>query len=236
MARPSSFASTGRQLQSVPLSKRLLFPTLPSADLPPLFLTPVPPELTAELYDFIALALRAFVNPWWSKISKYDKEFLPEINRILTLVIRALEVRVLATDFAPLVFCDLPAILTQHYNDFRDASAKLSTSYAGGGSLSLPVLFHQLQPHLAVSPEGKIDPEYFRQVVDHVLKSCLPHEDYEPEAERFIIREIILKVVLNDVVPKVTQPWFIQKAILELLGSDDELVKVGGPVVLQTVR
>lgn len=91
-----------------------------------------------------------------------------------------------------------------------------------GGAVPLPHLFHHLQPHVAVSVEGKIDEEYFRQAFDHILKSCLPPQDYAPEAERYLIREIILKVVVKDVIPRVTQPWFIQRTILDLLGPSPD--------------
>ncbi|KAJ7630693.1 PXA domain-containing protein [Roridomyces roridus] len=212
------------------LSKRLLFPTWPSNDLPPLFAAPsTPPELTAELYDFIALALRAFVNPWWTKISRYDKEFLPDIARILTHVVRALETRVLDADLVPLVFHDVPAIVTQHYRDYRNAAAKVSTSYASGGALGIPLLFHNAQPHMAVAADGTIDPEYMRQLVDHILKSCLPPEDYAPEPERYVIREIVVKILLQDVIPKITQPWFIQKIILDSLGQQSVLLSKPRP-------
>ncbi|KAJ7900088.1 PXA domain-containing protein [Mycena olivaceomarginata] len=198
---PPSFASNKSALAKASLSKRLLFPTWPSNDLPPLFAAPAtPPELTAEVYDFVALALRAFVNPWWTKITRYDKDFLPDITRILTHVVRAVEARVQDADLAPLVFRDVPAILTQHYRDYRNAASKLSTSYASGAALPLP---------------------YVRQIVDHILKACLPEEDYAPEPQRFIIREIVLKILLKDVFPKITQPWFIQKTILDLLGQED---------------
>ncbi|KAF7319955.1 PXA domain-containing protein [Mycena kentingensis (nom. inval.)] len=212
---------------NVNLAKRLLFPNV---DPPPLFANPAtPPELTAEVYDFIALALRAFVNPWWTKISRYDKQFLPDITRILTHVVRVLEQRVQDRDLAPLIFRDVPTIVTQHYRDYRNAEAKLSTSYASGGALSLPVIFHGIQPHMAVSPDGTIDPEYMRQIVDHILKSCLPPEDYEPEAERFVIREIVLKILLKDVIPKITQPWFIHKIILDQLGQDEVVIAESRP-------
>ncbi|KAJ7169629.1 PXA domain-containing protein [Mycena filopes] len=227
---PPSFTSTKSTLAKASLPKRLLFPALPSNDLPPLFATPTtPPELTAEVYDFVALALRAFVNPWWTKITRYDKEFLPDITRILTHVVRALEARVQDTDLAPLVFRHVPAILTQHYRDYRNASSKLSTSYASGAALSLPLLFHGLQPHMAVAPDGSIDTEYMRQVVDHILKACLPEEDYAPEPQRFVIREIVLKILLKDVIPKVTQPWFIQKTILDLLGEEEVVIAKSRP-------
>ncbi|KAJ7275290.1 PXA domain-containing protein [Mycena haematopus] len=221
----TSFTSAKSALAKASLSKRLLFPAWPSNDLPPLFAAPTtPPELTAEVYDFVALALRAFVNPWWTKITRYDKEFLPDITRILTQVVRAVEARVLDADLAPLVFHDVPVIVTQHYRDYRNAASKVSTSYASGAALSLPALFHALQPHMAVAADGTIDPEYLRQIVDHILKACLPEEDYAPEPQRLIIREIVLKILLKDVVPKITQPWFIQKTILDLLGQEDILL------------
>ncbi|PBL00812.1 hypothetical protein ARMGADRAFT_956923 [Armillaria gallica] len=215
----SNRSNTQRQQQQpVSLARRLLFPSLPNTDLPLLLASPVPPELTAELYDFIALALRAFVNPWWTKITRYDKEFLPDITRILTVVVRDLEERVLATDFTSVICRDIPVILTQHYTDYRNASSKIATAYAAGGALSIDQLFHQFQPHMALSPDGQIDRDYIRQILDHILKVCLPPEDFEPEAERLIVREILLKIVVKDVIPKIVQPWFIQKTILDLLG------------------
>ncbi|KAI0724358.1 PXA domain-containing protein [Cerioporus squamosus] len=219
----------------VTLAKRILFPTLPAdADLPPLLLSPAAaPELNAELYDFIALALRAYVNTWWSKITRYDKEFLPEITRILTVVMRTLEARLLATDLSPLVLRDLPTLLNQHWTDYRNAQSKLHTSYASGGAASLAQLFHQMQPHMAVSADGVVDPVYVRQAVDHILKTCLPPEDYEPETERYIVREIILKVLVGSVLPRVTQPWFIHKLILDQLGPekpDGKVVEHANPV------
>ncbi|KII93458.1 hypothetical protein PLICRDRAFT_49505 [Plicaturopsis crispa FD-325 SS-3] len=228
MASVRSAASTTatKQTQLVPLARRLLFPALPAstASLPPLLASSgLPAELDIELYDFTALALRAFVVPWWSKISRYDKDFLPSITSVLTSVIRSLESRVLAADLTPLLLQTLPLLLTQHYSDFRNAQAKVASAYASGGAASLPQLFHQLQPHIAVDANGVIDDVYVRTAVDHILKACLPEEDYAPEAERFIVREIVLKVVLQDVVPRVTQPWFIHRTILNLLGPSKEV-------------
>lgn len=217
-----SSVQTKQQPQS--LARRLLLLPHSSDDLPPLLplSADANPELTAELYDFIAMALRAFVNPWWTKLTRYDKEFLPHINRILVHVFHILEERVHNAQLEPLVFHDLPTLITQHYVDFRNSQAKLSTSYATGGAATLPHLFSQSQPHMAISPDGTIDPEYYRQVVDLILKVCLPEEDYNPETERFIVREVIVKILVNDIIPKITQPWFIQKTILDLLGSRED--------------
>jgi hypothetical protein len=221
MALAGSILSNNTTRPHQSLARRLLFPNH-QGDLPPLLASPnVPPELQAEIYDEVALALRAYINPWWTKITRYDKEFLPQTARIITSAVRALEARLLAVDLSALFFQDVPAILTQHYRDYRNAASKLSSSYATGGAASLPQLFHHLQPHIALSADGKIDLEYYRQIVDHMLKACLPPEDYAPEAERVIVREVIVKVLVDDVIPKVTRPWFIQQSILDLLGESD---------------
>jgi hypothetical protein len=196
------------------LAKRLLSPNDPL----PLLISQ---DLTPELYDFIAISLRAYVSPWWSKISRYDKDLLPHLTRVLISVIRVLHSRTQALDIHSLVFHDAPPIITQHYRDYRNAASKTSTAYATGGAVPLSTLFFHLQPHIAILPDGSLDPEYYRQLVDHILKVCLPPEDYDPEPERLIVREIIVKLLLNDVIPKITQPWFIHKTILDLIGPPE---------------
>ncbi|KAJ3535611.1 hypothetical protein NM688_g6955 [Phlebia brevispora] len=214
-----------KSYKPVTLARRLLFPQLPpDGDLPPLLAAQsIHPELNPELYDFIAIALRAYVHPWWTKITRYDKEFLPVITRVLTSVIRTLETRLAQTDLSPLLLRDLPVLLTQHVVDYRHAKSKLHSSYAAGGAASFPQLFHQLQSHMALSPEGKVDDTYIRQAIDELLRACLPAEDYEAEAERYIVREIVLKVLVDGVIPRVTQPWFIHQSVLTLLGPEKGL-------------
>jgi PXA domain len=208
---------------STTLARRLLFPQLPQgADLPPLLLSDsFPAELHAELYDFFALALRAFINPWWTKITRYDKEFLIQVNSILIDVVRSLESRLSSKDISPLIFRDIPSLISQHYDDYRTAALKLNTSYSVGGGASLPQLFHQFQPHMAITAYGQINEDYVRQYIDFILKACLPPEDFNPDTERYMIREIIVKIVL-DVIPRLSQPWFIHKLALDILGSSGD--------------
>jgi hypothetical protein len=213
---------------NVSLTKRLLFPHLsPSEPIPPLLQTSSAyPALDAELYDLIALALRAYINPWWTKVTRYDKQLLVELTRILTSVIRAFEARALAADLSTLIYHDLPTLLAQHCADYRIAARKLGSSYAAAGSASHPMLFHGQQQHVGVSSDGKIDQVYVRAAVDIVLKACLPPEDWDTEAERYLFREIIVKTVCVDVAPRITQPWFLHSTLLDLLGPADELLTV----------
>ena len=220
--------STTTKPSNVVLYRRLLFPSLsPSVDPPPL-LQHGSQELNAELYDFIALALRAYITPWWSKITRYDREFVPHVAYIIGVVTRSLETRLLAADIPELLFRAVPTLLSQHFADYRAASAKVGTSYALGGAATLPHLFHQLQGHMAIDAEGHIDPEYIRHTLDLILQACLPPDDYNSDAERAIIREVIVKVLLGDVVPLLVQPWFIHKQLLDIVRPS--LEKSASPV------
>jgi hypothetical protein len=210
------------------LTRRLLFPHLPPfSPVPPLLQTSSTyPALDAELYDLVALALRAYINPWWIKITRFDKQLLLELTRIISSVLRAIETRALAVDLSPLIYNDLPTLLVQHCADYRGAARKLGSSYAAAGSASLPALFHGQQQHVGVSVDGKIDEVYVRAAVDIVLKACLSPEDWDAEAERYLIREVIVKTFCIDIAPRITQPWFLHSTLLGLLGPPDEPLNV----------
>ncbi|GBE78161.1 predicted protein [Sparassis crispa] len=75
---------------------------------------------------------------------------------------------------------------------------------------------------MAISVNGLIDEVYVRQAIDFLLKECLPPDDYESDAERYVFREIVVKVLLSSVVPRITEPWFIHKLILDLIGPEKD--------------
>jgi len=218
----SSTTAASTKPGHIALHRRLLFPHLPASSPVPALLRNASPELNAELYDLLALALRAHITPWWSKITRYDRDFIPQVAAILSHVLRVFEERVVEADLTDVLFRALPIVLTQHYEDYRAAEDKVGTSYAAGGAMDVPQLFHQLQGHMAIDAEGHIDPSYIRHTLDHVLEACLPAEDFESDAEHAIVREVIAKVVMNDIAPLLVQPWFIHKIVLGVLRPGSE--------------
>ena len=206
---------------SLSLASRILF----HSSSPPL-LFPALPELSTELYNIIALSLRAYVSPSYTKFSRYDRDFLPRLSVLLSALILNVHARIVSPAVYPhipaLVFIHLPVILTQHFHDYKSATRKLGSSYAIGGAASLPDLFALQQPHIAFRQDRTINPEYYRQVIDHILRLLLPPEEYAPDAERLLITEIILKVFLNDILPRISHPAFIYSLLLDLLGPSEE--------------
>lgn len=203
------------------LTRRLLFPQLQQDEpLPPLLISNNQQltKLDAELYDIVALSLRAFVLPWWSKVSKQDKEFCGQICRVITHVIRELQRRLSKTDLLLFLLHDITTIFTQHYIDYRIAAAKTSTSYASGGALTFSETFHALQSHMAITPDGLVDEAYLRLAVEQVLNICLPIEDKTSETERAIIREITVNILQENLFGRTAQPWFWMRLLLNELG------------------
>ena len=135
--------------------------------------------------------------------------------------LRSLEARLVEADLVGLLVHDLPLLVAQHYSDYRTVEAKIRSGYATGLHENVDPyvqLFHGLQPHLAVSPDGTVDGTYIRQAVEHIMKVCLPPEDWAAETERSIVCEIVVKVLVGSAIPKLTQPWFAHKILLEVLG------------------
>lgn len=213
----------------VSLARRLLFPSLPpSAPLPPILTLgldgsdPALVELNTELYDFLALTLRAFVQTWWSQLTPRDRDLLPQITRVLTHVMQDIEQRASNVDFASLALRQIPTLVDLHINDYRAAAIRIDTNFT---NISPPPtvsgIFRLLQPHVAIQPtqEGNaiISEIYLRQLVENILRLSLPQQDWGSEAERFIVREIVACVVLSNALRKLAQPWFLHQIIFGLL-------------------
>jgi hypothetical protein len=233
-ARSRSIRSNGSEppkpKQPVSLARRLLFPSLPpTTSLPPILTLglkdddPALVELNKELYDFLALILRAYVQTWWGLITPRDRDFLPQITQVLTHVIKDIERRASAIDLSNLVLRQIPTLVDLHVSDYRAAATRMGTAFTNvSPSPTVSGIFHLLQPHVAIQPNQEPDASiiseiYLRQLVENVMRLSLPSQDWKSETERLIVREILACVVLGNVFKKLAQPWFLHQIVLGLL-------------------
>ncbi|EJT99068.1 hypothetical protein DACRYDRAFT_56497 [Dacryopinax primogenitus] len=200
---------------TLPLYRRLLFPSLLQATLPPAVFLHGTPELDVATYELIAVILRSHVTPWYARLTR-DRTFVPQVSAVIVHLLKEIEGRVLAADLPLLVYTTLPALVEQHYADYRAARLRHSLS----SSSSISDCFTALQPHVALSPNStSVNTEYIRQAIDHVLKTCLLEEDWEAESERTIVREVLAGPVLGGVLPRLAQPWFLFGLLLSAVGK-----------------
>ncbi len=70
-------------------------------------------DVDLQLYAFIAIIIREFVQTWYSKITP-DQVFVEEVVKIIAHCTRALEQRLRKVDLESLLFDELPELLDVH--------------------------------------------------------------------------------------------------------------------------
>lgn len=75
--------------------------------------------------------------------------------------------------------------------------------------------------HTSQAEPYTVSPQYLSYLVDRILESHLPKEDYASSAERTMITEVLGNAVLGNVLRKCSEPWFIWRIGLGLLREDD---------------
>lgn len=70
-------------------------------------------EVDLQLYAFIAIIIREFVQTWYTKITP-DHVFVDEVVKIIAHCTRALEQRLRQVDLESLLFDELPDLLDVH--------------------------------------------------------------------------------------------------------------------------
>ncbi|KAI9009908.1 PXA domain-containing protein [Phycomyces nitens] len=212
-----------------PLHLRILFPyilTLPKTD--PRRIN-VPPDITGskeidlELYTYIALLVRDFINPWYRLVTN-DEDLSTEIVNILTQVIQELQKRCRdGVDWSELILISVPNLLTLHYRDYRQAKERLYTGHSGGAQ-SIEDLFHGMQPHFALQSDAAHEAEYLRVLTDHILELVLKPSDYGSDGVRHLVREILANMVLASIVESLSDPYTIHLIISKLLVGFNPMV------------
>lgn len=76
-------------------------------------------EVDLQLYAFIAIIIREFVQTWYNKITP-DQVFVEEVVKIIAHCTRALEQRLRQVDLESLLFDELPELLEVHIQGDRD--------------------------------------------------------------------------------------------------------------------
>ncbi|SJX62061.1 uncharacterized protein SRS1_10701 [Sporisorium reilianum f. sp. reilianum] len=110
--------------------------------------------------------------------------------------------------------------LPSHYQQVLDAPSSAS---AGISPLLLAQHFYAASPHPGLdattgSLDGKIDLAYLRIAVLNLLSSLLSADEYAPDTERFIVRDVLV-TVLRGALARSFRPWFFVQSIHKVLDA-----------------
>ncbi|KAF8470546.1 PXA domain-containing protein [Kalaharituber pfeilii] len=172
------------------------------------------PAVDIQLYAFIAIICRDFIFAWYSKITN-DRTFVDEVIKVIAHTTRSLEQRLRQIDLEVLLLDELPALLNNHVRDFRQCVYRHKTSLCP--HLSVPEIFHNLQPHPALKSSLESERIYLKLLSSGILAALLPTEDLQSHCERTLVREILSSLVLWNVVDKLSEPWMLYEIITKVL-------------------
>ncbi|KAH8815831.1 PXA domain-containing protein [Xylogone sp. PMI_703] len=184
-------------------------------------------EVDFELYAFIAIIVREFVNTWYGKITP-DQGFVEEVVRILAHCTRGLEQRLRKVDLESVVFDEIPELLEVHVRAYRISHHQYHPPPLESNARQI---YHSLNPLPALSPvpddndddssmlqeQAENEAAYRQLLVQGVLAVLLPTEDLENECLNSLVRQILSEMILGGGIGgKAAEPWLLWEAITKI--------------------
>ncbi|KAJ6780735.1 hypothetical protein PWT90_04298 [Aphanocladium album] len=205
---PQKLAEKGRD--AVPPIEELL-PSLTSRN-----------DVDLQLYAFLAIIIREFVQAWYNKITP-DETFVAEVLQVIAHCSRALEQRFRTLDVESLVLDEIPDLLDRHITAYRASHDPVSEDPTIVNSREV---YHALFPLPQLSPVPQADDEksaeeqkdneaaYRQLLVQAVLAILLPTEDLENPCLTAIVGQIFSELIVGNIIAgKASQPWLLFESI-----------------------
>ncbi|KAH7328517.1 PXA domain-containing protein [Stachybotrys elegans] len=179
-------------------------------------------DVDLQLYAFLAIILREFVQTWYGRITT-DETFVAEIVHIIAHCTRALEQRCRTLDLESLLLDEIPDLLDRHITAYRTAHQPVSQPPV---QVDPREIYHSLCPlpplspvprpgHSASAAEQEANEKDYRQLlVQGVLALLLPTEDLENPCLTSLVGQILSELIIGNVIAnKASQPWLLFEAI-----------------------
>ncbi|KAJ4268668.1 hypothetical protein NW762_002735 [Fusarium torreyae] len=179
-------------------------------------------DVDLQLYAFLAIILREFVQSWYSKITT-DENFVAEVLHIIAHCSRALEQRFRKVDLESLVLDEIPDLLDKHITAYRISHSTIARPPV---EVDPREAYHALcpLPHLAPVPRPdepdleiaqKENEALYRQLlVQGVLAILLPTEDLENPCLTSLVEQIFSELIIGNIIAnKASQPWLLYEGI-----------------------
>ncbi|EGX97126.1 PXA domain protein [Cordyceps militaris CM01] len=179
-------------------------------------------DVDLQLYAFLAIIIREFVQAWYNKITP-DETFVAEVLQVIAHCSRALEQRFRALDVESLVLDEIPDLLDRHITAYRMSHDPVSQEPV---AVNPRQVYHALFPLPQLSPvpqagDAKSSQEqmenetaYRQLLVQAVLAILLPTEDLENPCLTAIVGQILSELIVGNLIAgKASQPWLLYESI-----------------------
>ncbi|KAM3505349.1 hypothetical protein MY10362_002998 [Beauveria mimosiformis] len=171
-------------------------------------------DVDLQLYAFLAIIIRDFVQAWYNKITP-DETFVAEVLQVIAHCSRALEQRFRTLDVESLVLDELPDLLDRHIAVSQEPVA-VNPRQVYHALCPLPQLspVSQKGDQKSVEEQQENETAYRQLLVQAVLAILLPTEDLENPCLTAIVGQIFSELVVGNIIAgKASQPWLLYESI-----------------------
>ncbi|TQS32233.1 hypothetical protein Golomagni_07458, partial [Golovinomyces magnicellulatus] len=179
-------------------------------------------DVDLQLYAFLAIILKEFVQNWYNKITP-DDTFVAEIVHTIAHCTRALEQRLRKVDLESLLLDEVPDLLDRHVTAYRASRQPMTQSPV---EMNPREAYHAMCPLPQLSPvprddmpstkeeQLKNEAEYRQLLVQAILAILLPTEDLENPCLTSLVEQIFSELIIgNNIANKASQPWLLYECI-----------------------
>ncbi|KUJ21056.1 uncharacterized protein LY89DRAFT_424384 [Mollisia scopiformis] len=213
LIRRTLCSQLGEKGRSTPTPIDALLPPLTSSN-----------EVDLQLYAYISIIIRDFVQTWYGKITP-DQTFVEEVLRIIAHCTRALEQRLRKVDLESLLFDEVPELLKAHVEAYRISHSKL---HPPPFEQDPRQIYHSLWPFPPLSTipgnedqatklQQENESAYRQLLVQGVLAVLLPTEDLENECLTALVGQVFSDMIIGGSIGgKVSEPWMLLDGITKI--------------------
>lgn len=185
-------------------------------------------DLESQL--LLAQVVRQVILPWYARITQ-DRDFIVEIVIALRSALQVAAFRAASTSsgrsssvLSLFVSEELPALLIQHYREYRRASDVYPSFRSPKGGPTATQVYLASNPHaaLSVSRQGRlhVSEAYLDSLLQSLLEALLPAEQSSSEAQVAILRDVIKGSITNQFRVRGRGAWVLVRAIGQFMGRD----------------
>ncbi|GAA5909872.1 hypothetical protein JCM6882_002038 [Rhodosporidiobolus microsporus] len=189
-----------------------------------------PPFLTSAIDSLLSLILRDFVLKWYSNIS--DSPAFPHaVETTVRETLDTLSSRFSKVDWSDVLVGRILPLLTTHLETFRTAELSVHGRGAQLGSDEVDLFVasryasetkgSKLHPAVDVAGTNSRPAEeaWLRNLVDSILPLVVPEREFDSQAVRIMVREIVSSAVLLPIFEMLGDPDFYNKIIDDKAGA-----------------
>ena len=179
-----------------------------------------PKPFQVVLKRFVDQLVKDFVKSWYTYIGPEEEAFLKEVEKVLENIIVKIFFRLEKVELHDFVV-KLIRMFQRHLKVFDDCRSIVLRKYPSIQENDFEICMVELyeaavNKHIGTNNKG-LEIDFLKSSLDMLLYKYLPKDAFSCESGRFMLREVLAIQLLEPIVKDVTDSYFVNQAIIDLL-------------------